>query len=409
VTIAPDRKRDSSPWHSVWFAPGDTIERVLAEKPRLLPNLVLLAAVAVAYPLVAALVGEGITDALLDWRFLAGGAVVAVVAGIVSLYFNAFVMRWSGRPLGGRASSSEMRAVVAWGAAPLCAALAIHLVAVVLLIGNKDPAPAVAIVVLRVIGLAMGIWTMIATIAMLKRVQAFGWWRAIFNYAVGGLVVPALLIALPIRTFLFQPFSIPAGSMVPTLLVGDYIFVSKYAYGYTRFSLPFSPPLFTGRLFPAEPQRGDIVVFRLPRDPATDYVKRIVGLPGDRIQMKDGVLLINDVPVQRERVEDYIDQDSGQHIRHWRETLPNGVSYFALDLQDNGTLDNTDVYTAPRGHYFMLGDNLDNSTDSRALRAVGYVPFENLIGRAEIIYFSVGGADGKRRAIRFERLGQRVR
>jgi signal peptidase I len=196
--------------------------------------------------------------------------------------------------------------------------------------------------------------------------------------------------------------------MAPTLLVGDYFVVSKYAYGYSRFSLPFSPPLFAGRIFGTEPRRGDVAVFRLPRDTTTDYVKRIVGLPGDRIQMKDGALIINGVPVQRERVDDFISEDGGERIRRWRITLPGGVSYLAIDLQDHGALDNTDVYIVPSGHYFMLGDNLDNSTDSRVLRAVGYVPFENLVGRAEFIYFSLRDRS-EPLGIRGERIGQIIR
>jgi signal peptidase I len=205
-------------------------------------------------------------------------------------------------------------------------------------------------------------------------------------------VLHALLIALTIRIVLFQPFVIPSGSMKGTLLIGDYLFVSQYSYGYSRYSLPLSPPLFSGRILAAEPERGDVVVFRLPNDDSSDYIKRVIGLPGDRIQMVGGVLHINGVPVRRERVGDFIDDESGrpERVRRWRETLPNGVSYQALDLQDNAFLDNTQEYVVPPGHYFMMGDNRDNSTDSRVLAAVGYVPFENLIGKAQIIFFSIG-------------------
>jgi signal peptidase I len=208
-----------------------------------------------------------------------------------------------------------------------------------------------------------------------------------------GVLVQALLIALVIRTLLFQPFNIPSGSMKGTLLVGDYLFVSQYSYGYSHYSLPLSLPLFSGRIWASQPKPGDVVVFALPKDDSTDYIKRLIGLPGDRIQMIDGLLHINGVPVKRERVGDFADEENGGSVRRWRETLPNGVSYETLDLQDNGFLDTTQEYVVPPGHYFMMGDNRDDSLDSRVPSAVGYVPFENLIGKAQIIFFSIGGGE----------------
>ncbi len=211
-------------------------------------------------------------------------------------------------------------------------------------------------------------------------------------YETVKVVVQALLLALVVRTFLFQPFNIPSGSMKSTLLVGDYIFVSKFAYGYSRYSFPFGPPLFSGRVWASQPKRGDVVVFKLPTDNETDYIKRVIGLPGDRIQMIGGVLHINGQAVKRERVQDFIEAEadgSAMRVARYRETLPNGVSYDTLDLVENGIADNTQEYVVPPGHYFMMGDNRDNSTDSRFLSRVGYVPFENLVGRANIIFFSV--------------------
>ena len=205
------------------------------------------------------------------------------------------------------------------------------------------------------------------------------------------VIFHALIIAVVIRTVLFQPFNIPSGSMKGTLLVGDYLFVSKYSYGYSHFSLPFSPPLFNGRIMGSQPERGDVVVFRLPKDPSTDYIKRVIGLPGDKIQMIDGVLHINSQSIRRERVEDFVEIEDGVRtapIKRWRETLPNGVSYYTLDLVDTGFADNTQIYTVPAEEYFMMGDNRDNSTDSR-FSQVGTVPFENIIGRAQLIFFSV--------------------
>jgi signal peptidase I len=228
-----------------------------------------------------------------------------------------------------------------------------------------------------------------------------------------GFVLFVLLLSSPlaIRAYLFQPFSIPSTSMMPTLLEGDYLFVSKYAYGYAKNTSPF-PPL-GGSRFWAEPARGDVVAFLLPKDNSTVYVKRVVGLPGDRIQMKEGVLTINDVAVAREALPDFEGEDAcgssdSKGVKRWRETLPNGVSYETLDcVVDNGYYDNTAVYTVPSGHFFVLGDNRDNSTDSRVRSSVGYIPLQNMIGRAGMIFFSVGSEDDA--DPRFERIGTFVR
>ena len=206
------------------------------------------------------------------------------------------------------------------------------------------------------------------------------------------VILQALVLALIIRTFLFQPFSIPSGSMRPTLLEGDYLFVTKWAYGYSRYSLPFSPNLFSGRIWGSEPERGEVVVFKYPPNPSLDYIKRVIGLPGDVIQMRGGQLFINGEGVSREKTGQIDNPDITETtgpVDVYRETLPNGVSYDTLDLTPNGIGDDTREYVVPPGHYFMMGDNRDNSTDSRF--AVGFVPYENLVGRANIIFFSIAG------------------
>jgi len=204
------------------------------------------------------------------------------------------------------------------------------------------------------------------------------------------VILQALVLALVIRTFLFQPFSIPSGSMRPTLLEGDYLFVTKWAYGYSRHSLPFSPNIFSGRIWGSAPERGDVVVFKFPPNPSVDYIKRVIGLPGDRVQMKSGQLFINNVAVPREKVAQIDNPDITEEKRPvdvYRETLPNGVSYDTLDLTPNTVGDDTREFIVPPGHYFMMGDNRDNSSDSRF--TVGFVPEENLVGRANIIFFSI--------------------
>jgi len=206
----------------------------------------------------------------------------------------------------------------------------------------------------------------------------------------------AVAFALIVRTFLFEPFNIPSGSMIPTLLIGDYLFVSKYTYGYSKHSFPFSPSLFSGRIFHSEPERGDVAVFKLPTDNKTDYIKRIVGLPGDRIQMISGILHINGKPAIRRRIADFDFGATGERRRkavQYREVLPGGYIHPIIEMErDSGYLDNTAVYSVPKGHYFMMGDNRDNSQDSRVLNRVGFVPAENLVGKAQFLFFSTNGA-----------------
>lgn len=231
-------------------------------------------------------------------------------------------------------------------------------------------------------------------------------------------IIYAMLIAGAVRTLAFEPFNIPSGSMIPSLLIGDYLFVSKYAYGYSRYSMPFGIGPSGGRILGSGPEVGDIAVFKKPTENKIDYIKRVVGLPGDHIQVIGGILHINGTPVERKRIEDFIDRDrDGNIIRapQYIETLPNGRNHRIIEfLGDNGPADNTREYVVPPGHYFMMGDNRDNSADSRYLTEVGYVPAENLVGRAEILFFSGDGSAALWEvwrwpwAIRYSRLFQRI-
>jgi signal peptidase I len=204
-------------------------------------------------------------------------------------------------------------------------------------------------------------------------------------------LVIALLCAGIIRSFLFEPFHIPSSSMKPNLLIGDYLFVSKYSYGFSRYSFPFAPNLFNEERFWKlnQPQRGDIAVFRLPTNPKINYIKRIMGLPGDKIRVEDGVVYVNDQKVKKSFDKMFIDNDSliSIEIGQFKEVLPEGRIIATLD-QGSAPQDNTGIYIVPQGHYFMMGDNRDNSQDSRFLDHVGYVKEENLIGPATIIFFS---------------------
>ncbi len=245
------------------------------------------------------------------------------------------------------------------------------------------------------------------------------------------------LFALILRSFILAPFMIPSGSMLPRMMIGDYLFVAKWPYGYSRFSMPFGIGGFEGRIFAGTPERGDVVVFRYPGGGDDDYVKRLIGLPGDRIQMIGGTLHLNGKPIPKVRIADYlvpitpnspcryVDQEAARIVTdrgrrfcsypRFRETLPGGRSYDVLDQLDGGPGDDTPVHTVPAGHYFMMGDNRDDSQDSRfatEAEGVGYLPSEYIVGRALITFFSTDGSAEWLKpwtwvsAARWERIGE---
>lgn len=223
----------------------------------------------------------------------------------------------------------------------------------------------------------------------------------------------AAVIALTIRSLLFEPFNIPSGSMFPSLLVGDYLFVEKYSYGYSKYSFPLDLAPISGRIFEKSPKRGDIAVFRQPKRVHIDYIKRIVGLPGDTVQMREGVLYLNGEAVPREYlgVEDLPEGNAINVYQKYIETLPEdkagaGRRHFIYEVTDDEVNDNTQIFTVPEGYYFAMGDNRDSSLDSRVQDQVGFVPAENLVGRAAFIFFSTAGVgdacarEGKLAALR---------
>ncbi len=200
----------------------------------------------------------------------------------------------------------------------------------------------------------------------------------------------ALIIALIIRSLFFQPFYIPSSSMEPNLLVGDRLFASKYSYGYSRHSFPFSPNIFDNRIFEKKPVVGDVIVFKTPADNRTDYIKRLIGLPGDKIVIKDGELHINNILVERKMIRANQDINCGGEVfkaKIFEEKLPNGVKH-KVAYRTDGTMLNTDLYLVPKDHYFFMGDNRDCSKDSRFLSSVGYVHLDNMVGKAKITFFS---------------------
>lgn len=402
--MSAEEKTVRSPWLTVWLSPRRTIERLVAARPTYFVWLLaILGTFASLYSQSSVIYG---VSYLLNWQLVLSILVFGALIGLAWLYLAGFMLSWIGRLLGGQASALHMRTVFAWSTLPTILGFVV-IVTVGAIAGRGGALDSVPLLVA-----VFSLWSLVVFLLMLGRVQGFGFFRTILTYVLN--TVLGLVIAFLIRGFLYQPFNIPSSSMRPTLVVGDYVFVSKFTYGYSRYSFPFSARLPSGRLFAAPPAPGDVVVFRVPKD-AVDYVKRVVGLPGDRIQMKQGALFINGVAVRREQLADSEAQQdacgSGAQgrVKRWRETLPNGASYETLDCVDDSPLDNTDVYTVPAGNFFALGDNRDNSTDSRILSQVGYIPFENLIGRVSLVFFSRTEDEATPSHVRIERIGEVVR
>ena len=228
-------------------------------------------------------------------------------------------------------------------------------------------------------------------------------------------IIIAIFIALLIRSFIFEPFNIPSGSMKPNLLVGDFIFVSKYSYGFSKHSLPFSAPVISGKIFSNVPERGDVVVFKTPENNRTDYIKRVIGLPGDKVQIKNGIIFINGSEIFRKKLNDFIDTDNNtqnKRVRMYNEYFFN-KDINILDITDKGIADNTQLFNVPENHFFVMGDNRDNSQDSRFISTVGFIPYENLVGKAQFIFFSLENARFLQiwkwpNAIRYERIFQKI-
>ena len=227
----------------------------------------------------------------------------------------------------------------------------------------------------------------------------------------------ALIIALVIRSLFIQPFYIPSSSMEPTLLIGDRLFVTKYSYGYSKHSFPFSPPIIKNRLFPNSPKIGDVIVFKTPVDNRTDYIKRLIGLPGDNIQFISGDIYLNNNQISKSRVSKTDVIFCGNQtieVNTFEETLPSGKTYNTVYLK-NYSFQNSDVFKVPEKHYFFLGDNRDCSKDSRYLTSVGYVHEDNLVGKAQFIFFSSDFRIGSifyfwkwHKTIRFDRFFKRI-
>ncbi len=381
-----------NPWTAIWWKPRAAINAVMSGRT---PSRTFILAALIG---MATVVGALALAPNLHWfAVILAAIVIGPVAGVLTLYIDGALLSWIGRPLGGSASQAALRTAVAWAAMPSIAALALTLAGVAVFGQDllrafsfppniKDP----ALLVLAALIVLLPVWGVVLRVGTVGAVQGFGIVRAIANIALGFLAI--VVFAALFRTALFQPFSIVSSSMEPTLRLGDLVYTDKRSYGWSRYSLPFDLG-FKAHIGATEPSRGDIVVFRLPGDDSVDYIKRVVGLPGDEVQMIQGELHINGAPVAKRPVGDIVVEDAAgaeRAVGAYEETLPEGRKFVVLEMEENGSLDDTAAFRVTPGHYFVLGDNRDNSMDSRSLEHVGLIPAENIFARVSFVYFSAG-------------------
>ncbi len=368
-----------NPWASAWRKPRATILDLLWRKDR--RGLFLLAAASGATLLL-----EALQSHYLHWlATLTMGLVFAPLVGLLQLWLSGALGAWAGRRLGGHASAADVRLAFAWSWLPY--ALSAALLAAGVVVFRQDVLSPPVQMPMALLTIALSLASFVMAVRMIGAIQDFGLLRSVANVMAPTIIVAVL--ALLVRVLLYQPFSIPAGSMQPALLVGDLVYADKLAYGLSRHSFPFALS-FNGRFWPAEPRRGDIAIFASPDGTGTVYAKRIVGLPGETVEMKRGVLIIDGSEVARASAGSFETRAAGgglQSAPAFRETLPGGFTYTVLDSEIDGPLDTVGPFQVPAGSYFVLGDHRDNSLDSRS-REFGFVPFDNLIGRVAVVYFS---------------------